>query len=227
MQVRSEGGGVHSPGSSTGRRLMEMYRLMLDRFGPQGWWPAENPFEMMVGAVLTQNTNWSNVARAVENLRREELLDVHRLHDVPPEDLAAAIRPAGYFNIKAGRLKNLIRFIMERYGGEVDLMLQEGPDALRHGLLGIKGIGPETADSIALYAAQHPFFVVDAYTHRILARHRMVEEQASYYEIQELFMDALPVDVPLYQEFHALIVRTGKDCCRKKPRCEICPIQGV
>lgn len=221
------GGGEYSPGSPTGRRLVEMYRLMLDRFGPQGWWPAENPFEMMVGAVLTQNTNWANVERAIENLRGEELLDVQRLHDIPPEVLADAIRPAGYFNVKAGRLKNLIRFIVERYGGDVDLLLQEGPDALRNGLLGIKGIGPETADSIALYAARHPFFVVDAYTYRILVRHRMMEEHASYHEIQELFMDALPVDVPLYQEFHALIVRTGKECCRKKPLCDICSLQGV
>lgn len=215
------------PGTPTGRRLMEMYRLMLDRFGPQGWWPAENPFEMMVGAVLTQNTNWGNVERAIENLRREELLAVHRIHDVQPEVLAAAIRPAGYFNVKAGRLKNLIRFIVESYGGDVDLLLQEAPDSLRYGLLGIKGIGPETADSIALYAARHPFFVVDAYTHRILARHQMVEEQSSYQEIQELFTDALPADVPLFQEFHALIVRTAKECCRKTPRCDICPIQGV
>lgn len=213
--------------SPTGRRLTEMYHLMLRHFGPQGWWPAEGPLEMMVGAVLTQNTNWGNVERAVENLRREGLLDVQRLHDIPPEALAACIRPAGYFNVKAGRLKNLVRFVVEHYQGDLNLMLRETPGTLRHGLLAVKGIGPETADSIVLYAGHHPFFVVDAYTHRILARHHMIDEEASYHDIQELMTDALPVDVSLFQEFHALIVRTGKECCRKTPRCDTCPVQGV
>jgi len=225
--LKGESKDEHRPVSPRGRRLMEMYRLMLDRFGPQGWWPAAGPFEVIVGAVLTQNTNWGNVERAIENLRRKDLLDIHRLHTVPVDVLSGAIRPAGYFNVKAGRLKNLIRFIVEQYRGNLDLMLQEDADTLRNGLLGVKGVGPETADSIALYAAEHPFFIVDAYTYRILSRHHMVEEQVSYDYMQELFMDALPKDVPLYQEFHALIVRTGKECCRKTPRCDVCPICGV
>jgi endonuclease III related protein len=206
---------------------MEMYGFMLDRFGPQGWWPADSPFEMMVGAVLTQNTNWGNVERAIGNLQRERLLEVGRLNALTQDALAAVIRPAGYFNIKAARLKNLVRFIVEQYQGEVEAMLRAAPDTLRAGLLEIKGIGPETADSIALYAAGHPFFVVDAYTHRILARHGMAGEEASYHELQEMIMDSLPVDVPLYREFHALIVKTGKECCRRKPRCDTCPLEGL
>jgi endonuclease-3 related protein len=204
-----------------------MYRLLLDHFGPQGWWPAETPFEMMAGAVLTQNTSWGNVEKALGNLERNGLLDPARLHAVEVGDLALAIRPAGYYNVKARRLKNLVRLIVERYGGEVPAMLEEEPAELRNALLGVNGIGPETADSIVLYAAGHPVFVVDAYTHRILSRHHLVEEGASYDEIQTAFSDALPEDVPLFREFHALIVMAGKTYCRKRPLCDRCPVQGL
>ena len=214
-------------GSPTGERLTTMYRLLLEQFGPQGWWPAETPFEMMAGAVLTQNTNWENVKKALGNLEREGLLDPARLHALGADALAHAIRPAGYYNVKARRLKNLVRLIVERYGGEVSAMLGEGPGELRDALLGVNGIGPETADSIVLYAAGHPVFVVDAYTHRILSRHDLVDEEASYDEIQATFSDALPEDVPLFREFHALIVMAGKTYCRKRPLCEHCPLQGL
>ncbi|MCF8061482.1 MAG: endonuclease III domain-containing protein [Deltaproteobacteria bacterium] len=214
-------------GSPTGERLMTMYGRLLDHFGPQEWWPAETPFEMMVGSVLTQNTSWSNVEKALSNLEREGLLDVGRLRAVGTEALALAIRPAGYYNVKAKRLKNLVELIVERYGGDVPSMLVEDPEALRSALLGVSGIGPETADSIVLYAAGHPVFVVDAYTHRILSRHDLVDEGASYDEIQATFSDALPEDVPLFREFHALIVMAGKTYCRKRPLCERCPIQGL
>lgn len=214
-------------GSPTGERLTTMYRLLLEQFGPQGWWPAETPFEMMAGAVLTQNTNWENVKKALGNLEREGLLDPARLHALGVDALARAIRPAGYYNVKARRLKNLVRLIVERYGGEVSAMLGEGPGELRDALLGVNGIGPETADSIVLYAAGHPVFVVDAYTHRILSRHDLVDEEASYDEIQATFSDALPEDVPLFREFHALIVMAGKTYCRKRPLCERCPLQGL
>ena len=214
-------------GSPTGERLTAMYRLLLDHFGPQGWWPAETPFEMMAGAVLTQNTNWGNVKKALGNLEREGFLDPARLHALEVDDLALAIRPAGYYNVKAKRLKNLVRLIVERYGGDVPAMLEEEPGALRNALLGVNGIGPETADSIVLYAAGYPVFVVDAYTHRILSRHHLVEEDASYDEIQTAFSDALPEDVPLFREFHALIVMAGKTYCRKRPLCERCPVQGL
>ena len=210
----------------TGERLLCMYEALLEHFGPQGWWPAETPLEMMVGAVLTQNTNWGNVEKAIANLKRENLLDARRLHDMRPEALAERIQPAGYYRVKTQRLQNLVRFLMERYDGEVDRLLGEDTEGLRSGLLGVKGIGPETADSIVLYAASRPVFVVDAYTHRILLRHDLAEDRASYEDMQALFQDSLSEDVPLFQEFHALIVQTGKTYCRKTPRCEPCPLRN-
>jgi len=209
----------------TGERLLRMYESMLDHFGPQGWWPAETPLEMMVGAVLTQNTNWGNVEKAIANLKRNNLLDAQKLHRTSPEALAECIQPAGYFRVKATRLQNLIRFLMERYNGDVDRLLKEETEVLRTGLLGVKGIGPETADSIVLYAALRPVFVVDTYTHRILFRHDLAEDRASYEDMQALFQDSLCSDVSLFQEFHALIVRTGKTYCRKTPLCEACPLR--
>jgi endonuclease-3 related protein len=214
-------------GSTTGERLMTLYHLLLEQFGPQGWWPARTPFEMMVGAVLTQNTSWENVKKALSSLDREALLEPYRLHAVGTDKLAAAIRPAGYYNLKAKRLKNLVRLIVERWGGDLSAMLAEPQEGLREALLGVNGIGPETADSIVLYAAGYPVFVVDAYTHRILSRHGLSGEEAGYDELQAVFTDALPEDVPLFQEFHALIVRTGKTHCRKRPLCEDCPLQGL
>jgi endonuclease III related protein len=205
---------------------MEMFNLILDRFGPQHWWPGETELEMMVGAILTQNTSWKNVDKAIKNLKDKGMLDIERLHSLSLPALAEEIRPAGYFNIKAGRLKNLINFLVERYSGEMSGFLSEETDALREGLLSVKGVGPETADSILLYAAKRPVFVIDAYTYRILHRHGVVEDQVSYDELQELFVSNLPADAGLFNEFHALIVRTGKDFCRGKPLCRECPLNG-
>lgn len=212
--------------TSTGRRLMEMFNIMLNYFGPQHWWPGETELEMMVGAILTQNTSWKNVESAVNNLKEKGILDVVRLHEISAASLAEEIRPAGYFNIKAGRLKNLMKFIVERYGGEMTALLAEDTDTLREGLLSVKGVGHETADSILLYAARRPVFVIDAYTYRILNRHAIVDDQATYYELQELFTDNLKPDVDIFNEFHALIVRTGKDFCRGNPLCDSCPLAG-
>ncbi len=210
--------------SATTRRLNEMFDLLIDQFGPQNWWPAETPFEVMVGAVLTQNTNWKNVEKAIENLKRNGLLNLKALHAIPLSQLAESIRPAGYFNIKAKRLKNLIDFIMRRYEGDLLAMLDSGTVALRDGLLSVKGVGPETADSIVLYAGNLPVFVIDAYTYRILRRHGMAGEETTYDELQALFMDHLPEDPQLFNEFHALIVMTGKNYCRKTPLCDRCPL---
>jgi len=210
--------------SSTGRRLTEMFNLMLDRFGPQHWWPGETELEMMVGAILTQNTSWKNVDKAIKNLKDKGMLEIERLHSLSLPALAEEIRPAGYFNIKAGRLKNLINFLVERYSGNMSGFLSDETNALREGLLSVKGVGPETADSILLYAAKRPIFVIDAYTYRILHRHGVVEDQITYDELQELFVSNLPSDAGLFNEFHALIVRTGKDFCRGKPLCELCPL---
>ena len=208
--------------------LRDMYERLYTFFGPQQWWPGETSFEVMIGAVLTQNTNWNNVEKAIDNLKRVGMLSYDKLAEVPADLLAEYIRPAGYFNIKAGRLKNLFEMIDEEFDGDVELMLQQDADALRQTLLSVKGIGPETADSILLYAVQHPIFVVDAYTYRILLRHDLIPEDFSYDDIQQLFMDNLEPDTNLYNEFHALLVCVGKEFCKKtKPRCEECPLIGL
>jgi endonuclease III related protein len=209
-------------------RLSLIFDKLLAHFGPQHWWPGDSPFEIMVGAVLTQNTNWHNVSRALANLRQEDLLAFESLEALPPEFLADRIRPCGYYRLKAGRLKNLLTFIREEYGGDLDAFFGEEPARLRENLLTIKGIGPETADSILLYAAGHPIFVVDVYTHRILFRHGLIFEEAGYQEIQELFMGTLPPDTALYNEYHALLVRLGKELCKKsQPLCAACPIRDL
>lgn len=209
-----------------GKRLMAMLRLLFDHFGPQKWWPGETALEMMVGAVLTQNTNWKNVEKAIANLKKGDLLSLGALHGLSTAALAEQIRPAGYYNIKAKRLKNLVAFIMDRHGPDLSGFLSSEPRALREGLLSVSGIGPETADSILLYAAHLPVFVIDTYTYRILARHGMCEEESDYDQLQALFMDHLPDDPTLFNEFHALIVRTGKTYCKKKPTCHQCPLQA-
>ena len=204
---------------------MEMFNLLLNHFGPQNWWPAETVLEMMVGAILTQNTNWKNVEKAIQNLKKRQLLSLDALYSIPDIELAKEIRPAGYYNIKAGRIKNLINFVMDRYGGDLSMLLKDKTQALKRGLLSIKGVGPETADSILLYACHRPVFVIDSYTHRILNRHNMTQEETSYYELQDLFTDHLPDDPALFNEFHALIVQTAKNYCRKKPLCDRCPLE--
>lgn len=204
---------------------MEMFAALSNHFGPQHWWPAQTELEVIIGAVLTQNTNWKNVEKALVNLKEKDLLSIHYLHALPVSELAQLIRPAGYYNIKAKRLKNLIDFIAERYHSDLTGLLNEETESLRQGLLSVNGIGPETADSILLYAAHRPVFVVDAYTHRILSRHGMTDEQNDYHQLQALFMDHLPDDPSLFNEFHALIVMTGKEYCRRKPLCHLCPLQ--
>lgn len=201
-----------------------MFDRMLNYFGPQHWWPGETALEMMVGAILTQNTSWKNVEKAIDNLKAKGILSVDGLHNISLPLLAEEIRPAGYFNIKAVRLKNLINFIMENYSGDISLLMSEETNRLREGLMSVKGVGPETADSIVLYAANRPVFVIDAYTYRILNRHEIIDGQITYYELQALFMDNLAEDPGLFNEFHALIVRTGKDFCRGKPLCDSCPL---
>lgn len=204
---------------------MEMFDLLLAHFGPQSWWPAKSELEVIIGAILTQNTNWTNVEKAIFNLKNKDLVSLDRLVSLSVEDLAEVIRPAGYYNIKAKRLKNLINFIFDQYDGDLAGLLQEETDRLREGLLSVNGVGPETADSIILYAANRPLFVIDTYTHRILSRHAMAGEEATYYELQGLFMDHLPEDALLFNEFHALIVLTGKNYCRKNPLCDDCPLK--
>ena len=206
---------------------MRAYQQMFVRFGPRHWWPADTPLEVMVGAVLTQNTAWTNVEKAIENIRAAGALTLEALANISVETLAEWIRPSGYYNLKAKRLKALILFLHDTYGGDLKKMAQTPIPLLRKHLLNVHGIGEETADSILLYALDKPVFVVDAYTRRILSRHRMIEPKATYGEIQRLFMEHLPEDAALFNEYHALIVETGKTFCRKTPRCAGCPLAGL
>jgi endonuclease-3 related protein len=205
--------------------LTRYYRALLKHFGPQHWWPAETPFEVIVGAILTQNTAWANVERAIANLKEHGLLDPRRLAEVDLDTLALAIRPAGYFNVKARRLKCFVEWFMARTGGDLERLRGTPAASLREELLGVCGIGPETADSILLYALGRPTFVVDTYTHRVLARHGWVPEETTYDEMKDLFERGLPPDPKLYNEFHALVVAVGKEFCRAKARCEECPLR--
>ncbi len=208
-----------------GPRLLALHRAMLEALGPSHWWPGESPFEVMVGAILTQNTSWANVAKAIATLRAADLLDPERLDAVPVDELAELIRPAGYFRLKAGRLKHFLAFLREN-AYDLPALAARDTAALRQDLLAVTGIGPETADSILLYALGHPVFVVDAYTRRIASRHGLVPEDIDYHELQSFFADALPPDPALFNEYHALLVRVGHGYCRKsKPDCAACPLQ--
>jgi endonuclease-3 related protein len=208
--------------------LLEVYERLLARFGPQHWWPGDSPFEIMVGAVLVQNTAWKNVERAIDNLREAGVMEPHALYALPAAELAELIRPAGYFQVKAKRLRNLLKFVADEYDGELNAMFRTDLAALREQLLGVHGIGPETADAILLYAGGLRTFVVDTYTHRILARHGWIGYDADYHQIKDYFESALPVDAKLYNEYHALVVRVGKEYCRKtNPKCNECPLIDV
>jgi endonuclease-3 related protein len=204
--------------------LLKAYALMHTHFGPRNWWPADSPFEVIIGAILTQNTAWTNVEKAIQNIKNKNALSVHHFQEISEEELAAWIRPSGYYNIKARRLKAFINFFCKAFNGKIDKMAKYNGDDLRIQLLNVYGIGKETADSILLYALEKPFFVVDAYTHRIFSRHRLISEDASYEETQKFFMHHLPRNVAFYNEYHALIVETGKTFCGKNPKCPACPL---
>jgi endonuclease-3 related protein len=206
----------------------EAYRLLFAHFGPQGWWPGETAFEVLVGAVLTQNTSWSNVAGAIAALKKAGLLSFESLSQCSAEEIAPYIRASGYFNLKARRLRNLLDFIDDSYAGNLEQFLEDASSEKRDKLLSVKGIGPETADSILLYACGQPIFVVDMYTHRVFSRHNLIMEETDYHDMQQIFMGNLPQDVQLFNEFHALIVRVAATYCKKnKPLCEQCPLQGL
>ncbi len=211
---------------------MEMYQAMRERFGHQKWWPGDTPLEICVGAVLTQNTNWTNVEKAIANLKSAGMLSVRALHEAPPARLAELIRPAGYYNVKAKRLKNLIARVYETYvdnlggqGGDGKGFLDRPASTLREELLAVNGIGRETADSIILYAAGKPTFVVDAYTFRILLRHRLISPEDDYEAIKELMESSLPREVGLWNDYHAQLVAAGKTYCRPTAQCEGCPLE--
>jgi endonuclease-3 related protein len=208
------------------KKLLDIYRALYRAYGSQHWWPGDTAFEMMVGALLTQNTAWVNVEKAIANLKRERLLTVSRLHGVPKKKLALLIRPSGYFNIKTKRLKHLLEFIRSHYAGSLKKMFAGDPETLRRKLLDVNGIGPETADCILLYAGEKPFFVVDAYTKRVFSRHGFISDNEEYHAVQQLFIANLPRDARMFNEYHALIVRVGKEYCKKgRPLCNECPLE--
>jgi endonuclease-3 related protein len=205
--------------------LAQFYEAMSSALGPQHWWPARTPFEVIVGAILTQSTAWTNVERAITNLRRHRLLTPAAMERVALARLARLVRPSGYFRQKAKKLKAFVRFLRQEYGGSLERMFRAPTHRLREKLLGVHGIGPETADSILLYAGNHPVFVVDAYTNRILVRHGLIGKRAGYEEVRRLFEQSLPVQPQLYNEYHALLVQVGKNWCRpREARCHECPL---
>jgi endonuclease-3 related protein len=209
------------------RVLLDLYNRLHKAFGPRHWWPGDSAFEVAVGAILTQNTAWRNVEKAISNLKARNMLTPNALYHLPVEDLATAIRPAGYYNIKARRLKHFIGFLFRESTGDLDRLLARDLDTLRRQLLSVNGVGPETADSILLYAGNKPTFVVDAYTKRILFRHRLMPEETSYDEVRNFFMDCLEPDVAMFNEYHAFLVHLGHTfCVRKKPQCTGCPAEG-
>jgi len=205
--------------------LLKIYKNLYNFFGPLNWWPGDTPFEIMVGAILTQNTSWSNVEKAIKNLKKENLLEPWKLYRINQEELAQLIKPSGYYNIKARRLKYFVNIFVNDFEGSAEKMFSGDGRELRKKLLNVNGIGPETADSILLYAGNKPFFVVDAYTKRIFSRHKLISEDASYHQIQKFFIKNLDRDVKLFNEFHAQIVMLGKTICTSKnPDCTKCPI---
>lgn len=207
--------------------IYQIFLSLSKALGPQHWWPAESPFEVIIGGILTQNTAWVNVEKALANLKKAGIFSPQALCQTDLQALSLLIRPAGYYNQKAKKIKNFLNFFFSAYDGDLSRMWQESVNSPRGKLLQVPGIGEETADSILLYAGEKPIFVVDAYTMRLVKRHRLVEAKISYGEVQRLFMENLPRDTELYNEYHALLVRLGKEFCRKRePLCHRCPLRG-
>lgn len=206
--------------------LNNYFQALHDAYGAQHWWPGRSRFEVIVGAILTQNTSWANVEAAIKNLREARMLTVRGMEAVSLAKLARLVRPSGYFRQKAKKLKAFTHFLYENYGGSLSRMFRRPTSALREQLLAIHGIGPETADSILLYAGKHTVFVIDTYARRILERHALAAAEHSYEELRSLFESSLPRDTKLFNEYHALIVRTGKEFCRKSAAlCAACPLR--
>jgi endonuclease-3 related protein len=208
------------------RLLTNIYQRLYQSYGPRNWWPGETSFEVMVGAILTQNTSWKNVEKAIQKLKGKGVLSPEGIHRLKKSQLGTLIKSSGYYRIKADRLTSFVNFLYYAFDGDLKKMRREEMGRLREELLGVKGIGPETADSILLYGLKKPIFVVDGYTKRILSRHGMIPEKISYEEVQKLFMDHLPHDEKFFNEYHALFVHLGKTLCRKIPTCDLCPLEG-
>jgi endonuclease-3 related protein len=216
------------PAAAPSGELLRYYEVMSGALGPMHWWPAQTPFEVIVGAILTQSTGWGNVERAIANLRAARVLTPSAMLRISTPRLAMLVRPSGYFRQKAKKLKAFVRFLQAGYGGSLKRMFLTPTLELREKLLSVHGIGPETADSILLYAGNHPVFVVDAYTHRIFGRHGITDGKPNYENVRAFIENSIPSRPELFNEFHALIVNTGKNWCRKKsPRCQDCPLRSL
>lgn len=211
----------------TQEQLRQVHELLLKAFGPQHWWPGETTFEIILGAILTQNTSWANVEKAIANLKAAGCLEPDKLHALDAEAIEKLIRPAGYFRLKTKRLRNFMKWFLDEYGGDLDAMASVETRRLREELLSVSGIGPETADSILLYALNRPVFVVDTYTARVAVRHGLIEPDIDYEQLQYLFESNLEPNAPLFNEYHALLVRIGKDFCKPKPKCAGCPLEAL
>jgi endonuclease-3 related protein len=207
--------------------LSAVYERLRETYGPAGWWPGRTPFEVCLGAILTQNTAWTNVEKALRALRSRGLLSYRALRRLPPSRLAPLLRSSGTYRVKARRVAAFVRFLGREYRGQVRAMARETPESLREKLLAVDGIGRETADAIALYACGLPLFVVDAYTRRIFSRLGLVGGGGAYDVLQRFFMDRLPRDSALYNDYHAQIVRLGKEACRARPLCDLCPLDAL
>ena len=207
-----------------GIRLQNIYDKLLIHYGNQDWWPADSRLECAIGAILTQNTSWKNVEKAISNIKSHMDITSENLTLISTNELSELIKPSGFYNQKAARMKRFIHYINNYYGGEIETMMHEDYMNLRRNLLKINGIGPETADCILLYALDKPVFVIDRYTYRLLYRHDMIEKETDYTEMQKIFLDNIERNTELYGEFHALIVKVGKKHCRKRANCDGCPI---
>jgi endonuclease-3 related protein len=209
-------------------KIDRIYRLLSGHYGDPGWWPADSAFEVMVGAILTQNTAWTNVEKAIGNLRDKGLLDPGKMLAADPSALAPLIRPAGYYNAKSLSLRNISRFYMEELGGDPASSEAMSTGELRSRLLEVKGVGPETADSILLYALNRPVCVVDAYTRRIFSRHGIVPADAGYETVQRAIHGVIRPEAAVYNRYHAMLVETAKRfCLKREPLCEECPLKAV
>jgi len=207
--------------------LLLIYKILVSEYNHQNWWPGDSPFEVIIGAILTQSVSWTNVEKAIKNLKNEGILEPEKLHKKEAGEIASHIKSSLYYNQKAIKIKNFVHFFFQEFEGNIQKMSEENSKTLRKKLLGIKGLGEETVDSILLYACDKPVFVVDAYTRRIFSRYGFVKEDSTYRDIQTLFMKSLPKDIRLYNDYHAQIVYLGKNICKTVPRCTFCPIREI
>ena len=207
--------------------LLDIYHRLMAHYGPQHWWPAQEPFEIIVGAILTQSAAWSNVEKAINNLKSAKALSSKALRQIPFSELTVLVHPCGYYNAKAQKLKSFAHWLGGYYNDDLNKLFAADTDLLRQQLLSISGVGQETADSIILYAAGKPIFVIDAYTRRIVSRLGLAPTGDSCTAYQTLFMRNLPADVELFNEYHALLVCLAKDVCRKRPLCKQCCLSGI